>query len=163
MSARRFIKCVFGLLSFVIGIAILTWCAYSFFVPNQHFHMRITDLPRLLLPFVFIWLGWSWMRGEPSQAAQYATELVVTLKLFGTHYGAEPERQRIFELKHRLERKLAQDDLASIDGEEFGDGECNLFVQTDDPAKAANAIRQFLASENSVSYTLTMRESAVSS
>jgi len=34
--------------------------------------------------------------------------------------------------------------LGEIDGEEFGDGECSLFVQTNAVEKAKKVIRRFL-------------------
>ena len=42
---KRFAKIVFGSLALLMGTAILVWCAYSFFVPNQYFHWRLIDIP----------------------------------------------------------------------------------------------------------------------
>jgi hypothetical protein len=155
MSAKRIVKFLFGLLTFLVGGTILVWCAYSLVFPGEHFRFRTSDLPRLLLPLVFIWFGWLWMRGESTPAAQYSSELILTLKLSGSDYGTDSERRRVLDLKHRLERALGERAIAEIDGEEFGGGECSLFVQTDAPTRAAEVIRQFLASESSFGYTLT--------
>ena len=32
----------------LMGAAIFVWCAYSLFVPNQHFHFGVANLPGLL-------------------------------------------------------------------------------------------------------------------
>jgi len=153
MGVKRIVKFSFGLLTFFIGCAIVVWVVYLFFFPNE-FRIEVTQLPGLLMPAVFIWFGWSWMRGEPAEKAAPEYELVITLKLSGEDFGTAAERQRVLDMKHRLEEKLAEYDLAKIDGEEFGGGECSVFVQTNAPNKAAEMIRGFLAAEGLSDYTL---------
>jgi len=156
---KRFLKVAFGLLSLAMGAAILVWCAYSVVVPNAHFRFSLIDVPRLLFPLALIWVGWSWLRGDSPQAKQHAAELIVTLKLSDSDFGTEPERHAILALKHRLEDTLHDDKLAEIDGEDFGGGECSIFIYTDNPTKAKNAIRRFFSAQNSPhSYTLTQSE-----
>jgi hypothetical protein len=116
---KRFAKSAFGLLSLIIGVTILIWIAYSLVVPNEHFRLRLVDVPLLFLPLVSIWVGWSWLRGDSTQAKQYASELIVTLKLSDSDFGTGAERQAILALKHRLENVLRADQLAEIDGEEI--------------------------------------------
>jgi hypothetical protein len=60
----RVAKFTFGLLALLMGTAILFWCAYCLFVPNQYFRWRLIDLPRLVVPLAMVWLGWNWIRGD---------------------------------------------------------------------------------------------------
>jgi hypothetical protein len=151
------IKFLFGLLSFIMGITILAWCVYSFLVPNAHFHPRGSNLPGLFMPPLFLYFGWSWMRGETVEAAPKPArlEVIVTLKLSNAEFGTHEERQTILDLKHRLEARLEEKDLGEIDGEEFGGGECCIFVQTDDPERATRLIRQLLDTQPSLKYTIS--------
>lgn len=152
---KRLAKITLGSLALIIGSAILIWCAYSFVVPNENFRFRLIDTPRLLFPLVMIWVGWRWIRGERAGAPGYTSELMVTLKLSDSDFGTEAERRAILDVKHRLEGALRVNETAAIDGEEFGDGECTLFVHTNSPAEAERLIRQFFSSHPSSFYTLT--------
>jgi hypothetical protein len=146
---------VLGFISFVIGSAILAWCAYGFFMPDDQFRFQLVEVPKMLLPAAMIWVGWSWMRGEPRQSATtYDSEIELTLELTGSDFGTAPERQKILQLKHRLEQVLAEGPLGEIDGEEFGDGECTIFIQTNSPPEVTNVIQTFLRSEGIERYTL---------
>src|SRR5215467_4152313 len=112
---KREAKQVLGLLSLLIGTAILLWCAYSLFVPNQHFHWRIIDIPRFAVPISMIWVGWHWVRGGAVKRQKYASELTVTVKLSSRDFGTQQERSSILALKHRLENKLIGEGLGEID------------------------------------------------
>ena len=152
---KRFLKTAFGLLSIAMGAAILIWCVYSVIVPNEHFRFSLIEVPRLLLPVALLWFGWSWLGGDSPKERQYAAELTVTLKLSDSKFGTEPERHAICALKHRLEDALEDENVAEIDGEEFGGGECSIFIHTDNPTKAKNAIQRFFSAEDShLRYTI---------
>jgi hypothetical protein len=154
---KRFVKFAFGLLSLLIGTGILLWCAYSLFVPNQYFRWRVVDIPRLAVPLAMLWLGLRWIRRSPVKAQRYASELTVTVKLSDSDFGGEPERSSILALKHRLEDKLQENRLGEIDGEEYGGGECSLFVQTNTPGEAETLIRSFFRLEApSLAYSVSM-------
>jgi hypothetical protein len=132
----------------LMGAAMLAWCAHGFLVPNEHFRFRLLDVPKLFLPFLFVGVGWSWMRGDVSQGAQgYPEEFTITVKLSGTEYGSGSERQEILDLKHRLDGRLKQTNLGEIDGEEFGGGECVIFVQTNAPSKAVVLAQEVFSSK----------------
>ncbi len=153
---KRAAKFAFGLLSLAMGTGILIWCVYCLFVPNEYFRWRLIDIPRLALPVGMIWLGLSWVRGDSAKGVSYSSELTVTLKLSDSDFGTRPERDTIMDLKHRLEEKLSEAQLGEIDGEEFGDGECSMFVHTNAPAQAKKVIRGFFSSEaSSLSFRLT--------
>jgi hypothetical protein len=144
---KRIVKSVFGLLSLLMGTAILVWCAYCLFVPNKYFQWRLIDIPRLVVPLVMVWLGWNWIRGSAIKGRKYTAELTVTVKLSGSDFGMQAERKSILALKHKLEDQLIGTALGEIDGEEFGGGECNLFVQTNAPAETERLIRSFFTAE----------------
>ena len=74
-------KSMFGLLWLVMGTAILIWCGYCLFVPNEYFRWRLIDMPRLAVPLGMIWFGWSWIRGASVKRQQYSSEITITLKL----------------------------------------------------------------------------------
>jgi len=144
---KRAAKSIFGLLSLVIGTAILIWCGYCLFDPNKYFRWHLIDIPRLAVPLGMIWLGWSWMRGDVAKRQRYSSELTVTLKLSDSEFGTQTEREAIFDLKHRLEDKLDEMELGEIDGEEFGNGECCVFVRTNSPTQTHELIREFFSRE----------------
>jgi hypothetical protein len=153
---KRAAKFAFGLLSLVMGTAILIWCGYCLFVPNEYFRWHLIDIPRLAVPVGMIWLGWSWIRGSPAKGVRYSSELTITLKLSDSDFGTQPERDSTLDLKHRLEAKLAEAKLGEIDGEEFGGGECCMFVHTNAPAQAKKVICGFFSSKaSSLSFHLT--------
>jgi hypothetical protein len=94
-----------------------------------------------------VWVGRNWIRGGRAKPKKYSSEITVTLKLSNADFGIQPERESISALKHRLEDKLGGERLGEIEGEEFGDGECSLFIQTNAPAEAERLITTFLRSE----------------
>ena len=144
---KRLVKSVFGLLCLLMGTAILVWFAYRLFVPSKFFQWRLIDIPRLVVPLVLVWVGWNLIRGSAIKGRKYTAELTVTVKISGSDFGMQAERNSILALKHKLEAHLTCAALGEIDGEEFGGGECNLFVQTNAPAEAERLIRSFFASE----------------
>src|SRR5215208_5061559 len=133
---KRFTRFVFGWLAFLIGTAILIWCAYCLFVPNRYFQWRLIDVPRLALPLAMVWFGWNWIRPRARKELKYAAELRVTVKLSDSDFGTETERSSMLALKHKLEDRLRGAAWGEIDGEEFGGGQCSLFVQTNAPLEA---------------------------
>ncbi len=142
-----------------MGAAILAWCAYSLLVPNVHFRFGVANIPGLLIPVMFIWIGWSWLRGERAARKKFNAELTVTLKLSDADFGTGPERHAALDLKHRLESMLQREGLGEVDGEEFGAGECSLFVLTNTANQAEAAIRKFLSAETrSLDYSLARAE-----
>lgn len=152
---KRLQRIVLGIISLTIGATILIGCVYSFFAANESFQFSLIELPLLLFPMVLIWTGWSWVRGNSPQVSAYSSELTVTLKLSDSDFGTDTERQAILAMKHRLEEILRDNELAEIDGEEFGNGECNIFIQTNSPIKAKNVIHEyFLAQGSTQNYTL---------
>lgn len=156
---KRIAKCALGLLSLTIGVSILIWCAYGFFVPSEYFRFQLIDTPQLFMPVVMIWVGWNWLRGDAGKAQQYSWELTIILKMNGQDFGTETERHAILDMKHRLEERLSSEELGEIDGEEFGGGECSIFVHTNTPVKTAKLIREFFASEApGLKYSLTKSE-----
>jgi hypothetical protein len=52
---------------------------------------------------------------------------------------------RLVALEHRLIGAL--DDLATVDGHDFGLGEFNIFILTDDPAESFDKARQAVADQ----------------
>jgi hypothetical protein len=154
----RIVKSVFGVVTIAIGVAIVCWCAYFALHPSKDYHLGLIDIPRLALPLIFIWIGWRWLRGDASRATDYSSEITVSIKLSDTGFGTQSERDAILGLKHRLEAKLQHDNLGEIDGEEFGDGECCVFVHTNAPSRAEALLSDFLTRE-SVSYSLARSDS----
>lgn len=153
----RLLMIVMGLISITIGASILVWCVYSFLVPNEHFQFHWIQTPALMLPIVMIWAGWKWLRSSKEAAPKYSCELTLTLKLAKTEagFGTPQEREAILDLRHRLEAALQENNLGEVDGDEFGDNECTLFIETDNPLKATESIQSFLAAEpRSWNYTL---------
>jgi hypothetical protein len=144
---KRVVQFAFGLLSLALGAAMLVWCAYCLFVPNQYFQWHLTDIPRLAIPICMIWVGWYWIRGDLSKKTDYSAELTVALKLSDADFGTESERENVLKLKHQLEGKLSEVKLGEIDGEEFGGGECNIFVHTNSPTQTTKLIRSFFEQE----------------
>jgi hypothetical protein len=152
-------KAAFGWLASLMGTAILVWCGYCLFAPNEYFRWRLVDVPRLAVPLAMVWVGWRWIRGGARKGGGYATEITISLKLSGPDFGTEPERETILDLKHLLEEKLQAEQLGEIDGEEFGDGECSIFVHTNSPEEAETVVRRFLTAETrSLGYALARSE-----
>lgn len=149
----RILKISFGVITIAIGLAIICWCAYIALHPSREYHLGLIDIPRLALPLVFIWIGWRWVRGDVTRETQYSSEITLTFKLSDGDMGTKPERDTILSLKHRLETELEEAKLGEIDGEEFGGGECCMFVHTNAPSKAEALLRELLSRE-SLRYSL---------
>jgi len=150
------VKVALGSLSLSMGMAILVWCGYCLFAPNKYFHWRLMDIPRLAVPLALVWVGWRWIRADAAKGKRYASEIIISLKLSGSDFGTEPERQTVLGLEHRLEHRIQAEDLGEVDGEEFGDGECSIFVRTNAAAKVEAIIRDFFRDQApSLSYSLT--------
>ncbi|MEY4484913.1 MAG: hypothetical protein RL693_2365 [Verrucomicrobiota bacterium] len=156
---KRFLKFILGLIALVMGLTIIIWCIYSSIVPNEDFQLSIMDIPRLFVPLALVWFGWNWIRGESTKAESYSSGFAITIKLSDDNFGASRERDTILDLKHRLEDKLGHERAGEIDGEEFGGGECVLFIQTNHPARAKKLAHEFFVSESSDwSYTVSQSE-----
>jgi hypothetical protein len=154
---KRLAKSALGWLSLLLGSGILVWCAYSLFLPNQHFRLRAIDIPGIGVPLAMIWIGWNWIRRGAIKSHQYSSELTVTVNLSNSDFGTRPERSSILGLKHRLEDRLKENQLGEIDGEEFGNGECTIFIQTNAPTEAERLIRNFFTAEaTSLPYSISM-------
>ena len=143
---KRIVKIILGIVSMSIGVAILLWCVWSVIFPNEYFHFRLIDIPRLLVPVLFVWVGWRWIRGDATTETEYKSELTITLRLSDSEFGAQTERESIFDLIHRLETILEEQNLGVVDGEEFGNGECTIFIQTNTPEETNTLLNQFLNS-----------------
>jgi hypothetical protein len=69
----------------------------------------------------------------------------VYLKL-SNEYGSSEEMDAIHELSDALEEAIEKDGAGEFDGDEFGGGECTLFMYGPDADKLFDAIRELLAS-----------------
>jgi len=84
-------------------------------------------------------------RPKPSddvQAPEHA--VLVHLKLSDAALGTAPEREAIHDLEHRLEAAIATARVGELDGDEFGEGECTLFMYGPDADSLFAAIEQEL-------------------
>ncbi len=57
----RTLRKIFGPLIFVAGVVLTAWIAYHFF--TGHLAISSAWIP-CTNAFVFLWVGWGWMRGE---------------------------------------------------------------------------------------------------
>lgn len=56
---------------------------------------------------------------------------------------------RVIDVECELEELLG--DLADVDGHDFGSGEANIFIMTDDPKTTFNTVRPFLEESGALS------------
>jgi hypothetical protein len=76
--------------------------------------------------------------GPPEQA------FIVTLKLSDDEFGTEDEGDRIFELSERMIRAIEQARAGEFDGNEFGGGQCTLFMYGPDADALCAAVDPIL-------------------
>jgi len=66
------------------------------------------------------------------------------LKLSGDKYGTPQERDRIRKLSHQLEAAIESKSAGELDGDEFGGGECKLFMYGPDADELFSTIEPIL-------------------
>ena len=54
--------------------------------------------------------------------------VIVNLSLSDGEFGTEEERESIYGLSHRLEEQIDAQRVGEFDGDEFGEGQCTLFM-----------------------------------
>ena len=54
--------------------------------------------------------------------------VLVFLKLSDSEFGTEEERDRIHALSDELHRAIEASNAGEFDGDEFGEGQCELFM-----------------------------------
>ena len=72
--------------------------------------------------------------------------VLVHLPLSDDEFGTEAEREAIFALTDRMESAIADAGAGEFDGNEFGGGECVLFMYGPDADRLFNAVQPLLAS-----------------
>lgn len=70
--------------------------------------------------------------------------LIVNLKLAGDGFGEPEERERIWTLADDLAEAVETQTDGKFDGDEFGEGECRLFMYGPDPDAMFSAVEQIL-------------------
>jgi hypothetical protein len=58
--------------------------------------------------------------------------VIIRLELSDRNFGTEAEREAIFELTDRMEAAISAADAGEFDGNEFGGGECTLYMYGSD-------------------------------
>jgi hypothetical protein len=66
--------------------------------------------------------------------------VIAHLRLSDPNFGSEQEREAIFALEDRLNVAIERADAGEFDGNEFGDGECTLYMYGPDADRLYNAI-----------------------
>lgn len=82
--------------------------------------------------------------GEVSPPVQQA--VLVHLKLADGAFGSDAEREAIFRLERELEQAIAAVAAGELDGNEFGDGRCTLYLYGPSAEALFRAIAPVLAS-----------------
>jgi hypothetical protein len=75
-----------------------------------------------------------------------AHAVIVHLMLSDDNFGAEMEREAIFELEDRLADAIEGPGIGEFDGNEFGGGECTLYMYGNDADRMFNAVAPILRS-----------------
>lgn len=70
--------------------------------------------------------------------------VIVHLRLTDDSVGHEAEREAIFQLEDRLADIIEGQQLGEFDGNEFGGGECTLYMYGSDADRMFNAISPIL-------------------
>jgi hypothetical protein len=110
---------------------------------------------------MFLWQGWRWLRGDSLEQRKFGSEITVTIKLSNDEFGNPAEREGVTNLEHELNQALEQACAGEVDGNEFGAGECSIFVQTDTPDTAEEVIRSCLVrSGQSLEYAIVRSRSS---
>jgi hypothetical protein len=80
--------------------------------------------------------------GEVNPAPEHA--VLVHLKLSASPFGTDPERERVLEFEQQLEEAMLAAGVGEFDGNEFGDGECTLYMYGPDSEALFAAIAPVL-------------------
>ena len=75
---------------------------------------------------------------ECDPATEWRLQFVIQLPLDDANHERLEE---LLELEERLENLLRDRSVAEIDGNDFGSGEMNIFLFTNEPEKALNKVR----------------------
>ena len=70
--------------------------------------------------------------------------VIVHLPLTGTQFGSEDEREAVYILEDRLTDAIERDRAGEFDGNEFGGGECTLYMYGPDADRLFNAVAPLL-------------------
>lgn len=137
------------------GIRLLFWALFIYggFAAIDKF--KISVIGQLLFWPVSA-LGWWWLVIQALQPLKREKEKNITLpgsvtvylKLHGGEYGSDSEREKIRELTDHLDEVLNKNSAGHYDGDEYGNGECALFMYTDNPEKLLHVIKPLLAASD---------------
>ena len=70
--------------------------------------------------------------------------VLVYIKLSDNEFGSEEERDGLFELEDRLEQRIIENDAGELDGNEFGEGYCILYMYGPNADNLKKSIFQIL-------------------
>jgi hypothetical protein len=70
--------------------------------------------------------------------------VIVHLRLSDDHFGSREERDLLFELGDRLNKVIDDAGVGEFDGDEFGQGECVLFMYGPDADRLYSVIEPVL-------------------
>jgi hypothetical protein len=88
---------------------------------------------------------------KPTGSLQIVFSLQVVFSQQERGFGTHEEREAIHRLTDKLDRLLATSSGGQFDGDEFGDGECTLFMYGDNPNVMYEAISSTLIESSIVS------------
>jgi hypothetical protein len=80
----------------------------------------------------------------PAQPAVSEHAVLVYLKLSGTEFGTESERQAVHSLTDELEAAIVTEGAGEFDGDEFGAGGCTLYMYGPDADRLFAAVESLL-------------------
>jgi|SRR6185436_8947584 len=81
---------------------------------------------------------------ERCRALSMTHAVILKLPLSDDTFGAPEERDRIRQLEDRLEEAILQNQAGEFDGDEFGEGECTIYMYGPDADKLFQAIQPVL-------------------
>jgi hypothetical protein len=70
--------------------------------------------------------------------------VIVHLKLYDSAFGSPEEREPIYTLEEQLDRAIQANAAGEFDGDEFGEGECVLFMYGEDANRIFRIIEPIL-------------------
>lgn len=70
--------------------------------------------------------------------------VTINFKLNDGEYGSEEERKNIHNITDELDLLVTNENIGEYDGDEFGNGECELYFYSDEPEKLYNKIKPIL-------------------
>ena len=83
-------------------------------------------------------------RAATTSARKLRGSVTIRLKLREGEHGSHGERKKIHTFTDRLDSFLRERNLGDYDGDEFGGGECLVFMYSDDPKKLYEELRPML-------------------